>query len=554
MDIFYTENFQKLETVGRKGFHLVKDNTVTGYHASWDDFGYQTMFYLFYVSDKTYRLGLIRLLFNGHENTSRFLTSQTYLGGEDKSRRITGLLETQEHAMLGTSIELYRKLGTATKRLGITRDFLMTMNDLSRPMPVNERQRILDWPGVDRSLMRNELEAIKIINTGFKTATEGYQLWTKNHVFLNSHCFKDLFDIRFNLEDVFPEKYVALLIGKNGTGKTHLLKEICEKYIGHDFPDSGGLDKFNKLIVVAYSPFENYPTTVESIKENYNVSNNKLAQLRSLNLKAVNYEYIGFKNGKGVFDLDYPSFDAMRSLLWLINYDREEEWWDPLSRFSLLWRTLSLTLNFDAIGFYTHKKNLIKLDLQNYLKQKIDEIDERKGFVFLLDDEVLPLSSGQKIYSYMIPAIIAAIDEASLLLIDEPELYLHPALEVGLIDMLKELLKSTRSCAIISTHSAVIAREVSRPYVYVLKRDKQGTSITSPEIETLGATLDEIIGEVFDDNRTIKSYQRSLDNLLKERNPQEIIKAQSEEFGDSALIYLLTKQNNNAEINISDEE
>lgn len=45
----------------------------------------------------------------------------------------------------------------------------------------------------------------------------------------------------------------------------------------------------------------------------------------------------------------------------------------------------------------------------------------------------------------MIPAIISELEEESLLILDEPELYLHPELEVGLINMLKNILDETKS-------------------------------------------------------------------------------------------------------------
>lgn len=57
---------------------------------------------------------------------------------------------------------------------------------------------------------------------------------------------------------------------------------------------------------------------------------------------------------------------------------------------------------------------------------------------------------------------MSEIEEESLLILDEPELYLHPELEVNLINMIKNILNETNSYSIIATHSSIIAREVEK--------------------------------------------------------------------------------------------
>ncbi len=111
----------------------------------------------------------------------------------------------------------------------------------------------------------------------------------------------------------------------------------------------------------------------------------------------------------------------------------------------------------------------------------------------------------------MIPNIINEIKDSSLLLIDEPELYLHPELEVGLISMLNFILKETDSFAIIATHSSIITREIKRDYVNIFKNNK----IIKPEyIKTFGESLDKITVSVFDDYNTEKLYQTELMNFV----------------------------------------
>lgn len=142
----------------------------------------------------------------------------------------------------------------------------------------------------------------------------------------------------------------------------------------------------------------------------------------------------------------------------------------------------------------------------------------------------------------MIPSIVSEIQDETLIIIDEPELYLHPALEIGLIEMLKNVLKQRNSYAIIATHSSIIAREVQSKCVNVLKEATYGTMIDKPNIETYGESLEEIIGEIFDDYSIKKPYQHELDNIMDERlSLSENLNNLSVKMGDEGLVYLASK-------------
>ncbi|MBN7766514.1 hypothetical protein [Pectobacterium brasiliense] len=63
-----------------------------------------------------------------------------------------------------------------------------------------------------------------------------------------------------------------------------------------------------------------------------------------------------------------------------------------------------------------------------------------------------------------------------------------------------------------------------------------------PAIETYGNDLDQIIGEVFDDFRTTKSYEKDIDNLISQKGiNQNLINSISEHVGDEALFYLTSQ-------------
>ena len=155
----------------------------------------------------------------------------------------------------------------------------------------------------------------------------------------------------------------------------------------------------------------------------------------------------------------------------------------------------------------------------------------------------MALSSGQEIYSYLIPILISEIESETLLLIDEPELYLHPGLELGLMKMLKKLLKAFKSFAVIATHSSIITREVDREAVNILKREGNYTTITLPSIQTYGSDIESIISEIFEDDLESKIYEHVIDDLIEDDNELNVNQI-NEEFGDAGLIYFISKNRN----------
>ncbi|MEH8158782.1 AAA family ATPase [Aeromonas veronii] len=173
---------------------------------------------------------------------------------------------------------------------------------------------------------------------------------------------------------------------------------------------------------------------------------------------------------------------------------------------------------------------------------------------FIKNDKALSLSSGQLIYSYMIPAIVSEIEDESLIILDEPELYLHPHLEVGLIDMMKHLLSATSSYSIIATHSAILTREVEKKAVKILRRKNGRTEISAPSFETYGESLETIVGEVFDDYTTVKPFQNDIMRYVSsEEDVDSIIKKIGFDIGDEALAYIASEISVDSDYLIEDE-
>ncbi|UZW65811.1 AAA family ATPase [Priestia flexa] len=85
------------------------------------------------------------------------------------------------------------------------------------------------------------------------------------------------------------------------------------------------------------------------------------------------------------------------------------------------------------------------------------------------------LSSGTGMQSLMILAILEAyvkynIDKKFILIIEEPEVYLHPSLQRKMINVLNQL--STSNQVFISTHSPIVVSQLNQQELVCIKKDK----------------------------------------------------------------------------------
>jgi len=411
--------------------------------------------------------------------------------------------------------------------------------------------------------MREGSAATAILRKGHHIAKGNYVPDDEFSIFLdNTSDTIEPVTFHFDNKRKIGRTSINLLIGKNGSGKSHLLKCLTESITGIK-DNSENWPYFHKLIVVAYSPFEEFYTKndiLDKIDEKYSIRKKK-RKLRDVNRRKLNvneYAYVGFRKESGNFDKEWPKCHSVESIIKIMDFDIENSWWDDDSRLNRLKETFSICINFDHLAIKVKgQKDLFILSDENYrdFKKIKSEIVKEEGLFFLKNNKELKLSSGQRIYSYMLPAIVAEIEDESLVILDEPELYLHPSMEIGLVDMLKHLLKDTRSYAIIATHSAIIAREVDKKGVTILRQNAQNvTEAVNPSIQTYGESLELIIGEAFDDYITVKPFQEDLNQLLKtKKDPQKLLKKHSASIGDDALTYLASKISIEDDFEVEDE-
>ncbi|HIE9623530.1 TPA: AAA family ATPase [Klebsiella quasipneumoniae subsp. quasipneumoniae] len=533
------------------GIHLLQDHIGTNYNVPWDDYGYIITFkvYLIRESDKV-KIGNIKMLSKVNENTSIYFKEYGQ-EIEPKVIKIDDILSEKKLVSIGEDIDYYKKINLLFELEQID-SLLESLCDAGYFR--DNYSDYSEWDGYSGSLMRGSSSAA-ILKKGYQIAVGRYNPTTKFD--LNIESLGDSFDpinFKFNLDRKLGKSNICLLIGKNGVGKTHILKKISEVITGvtdgEEHPPY-----FHKLIVIAYSPFEDFYTENEifnklAMKYSRQGSTSNKKSLKRKRLHVNEYSYIGFRNQEGNFNPNYPVVKSVESFIKILSYDEENYWWTEKTRFQLLKDTLSISITFDSISILDNDENEIFISEKTKINAIKENINLNSGLVFKKDGVIVPLSSGQKIYTYMIPAIISELDEESLLILDEPELYLHPELEVGLINMLKYILDETKSFSIIATHSSILTREVERNAVTILRKEQGNTKVFKPSIETYGESIDVIISEVFDDEYISKPYQKEIDKyFIQGSSSVSEIKGY---IGNDALVYALSKSDDD-KISVEDE-
>jgi len=145
-------------------------------------------------------------------------------------------------------------------------------------------------------------------------------------------------------------------------------------------------------------------------------------------------------------------------------------------------------------------KKLMKLDILSYPRIKINKINRFGGINKRFDLE--ESSSGEYHFISAIIGILANIKPNSLILIDEPEISLHPNWQIKYVDFLKKVFSKYPSCHfIIATHSHFMVSDIkdSSSSMISLKRNPYGEIKPRTHDEnTYGWTAEDILYNIFE--------------------------------------------------------
>lgn len=509
----------------------------------WDDFGYQTTFQMkLFLKNKPYELPLIKILIDNEKNTHQIF--KEILERYD-SEYIQFPIADINYIALPTDTEFYSSLYALLQKTDIV-NILMDLHDASyiKNTPhLSSFAYLMQVEGFYSSLIR-DMTSKKALDYGWlivENRTIGKETSFMLNFKLDSYENEHQVPISFQ-KSIFPNN-INILIGSNGSGKSQTLKYLIDELLGiGDTQQVNRIPVFNQIVVIAYSPFENYKTNLRDT---------------SLTVKTA-YQYFGFRDINGTFQSRLPFKNSMNAILKMLREDHEKNYFiDRPNKYNTFMEVISSAVDFDCIGFeivrevdwqpsYSNKivdkKYYMIVDKDDFLNE-INRYDEQinleRGIVFFKDNKVIELSSGQQIFAQLISSIIGSIREDTILLLDEPELYLHPNLEVKLIDMLQTILKTYKSYAVIATHSSIFVREVAKNHITVLKKIGNRVHISKPPFETFGGDLERINSYVFFDDVVIKPYEKWLQQLVtQEGGISNVMEKYRDQLNEESIILM----------------
>lgn len=542
---------------------------------NWDDYTFKTTFPTdCRMKGSVVEIGGLQILIQD-EKTSFVHLDKLVADGWDGAFPIPN----SQYISVPASLSFYEQID-GHLGLDIAIDVARTLRDASFLTKIEDDEDALDLLATDgfRNSLQRERGAIKAYLDGWKlfgrkTISIGNQAFR----FRNSGGEISAIELRFASASPLPHD-INVLIGPNGVGKSQLLHQIVANWLQLD-PDTpqdigfNGRPNLNQVVVVSYSPFELFPvdTSQDKNRKDHDV-----------------YRYFGFRgrmkslteskrgSDKVMLSREFPKTNAARSLLACLSDDQKfgtiKEWSNKLETME---RVLKQAFPFDRAAvvldgdaemesFFTTRQWIAEPYLEGeagdeddpnlqvrYVPIASDRVDELKvqalgkhlqdslGVVFLKDGKPIHLSSGQRLFSYIVINILGAIRRNSLILVDEPELFLHPTLEIAFIRMLKSILASYGSKALVATHSLVAVREIPRDCVHVFEQTDEGLVIKTPPFETFGGDVQRISSYVFGDKALSKPYEDWLRAQLKEfGTAADLIAALGDDINEELIIQI----------------
>lgn len=381
--------------------------------------------------------------------------------------------------------------------------------------------------------------------------------------------------ISFNFNSEHLPYDINVLIGENGIGKSFTLKTLVEYWLGVDSGSKNILDAAN------HSPFDHYPNISKFILISYSPFEEFTIDLSNTHLKDKDaYKYFGFRKittsaiGEKRIGIsrNLPARDAVSSVIKSIDDDNEfgfiNNW---TSKFDTIASVLKAAIDFDFIAlelsgnsefksdpalteFYikSDERYYLPIDHNSFNTYRMlqidinDQINHQAGVVFIKDGHKTEISSGQRLFCYIVINVVGQIRKDSLIVIDEPELFLHPTLEIEFISLLKKVLKAFNSKAILATHSLAVTREVPAKCIHVYRQHNGRVEIDHPPFETFGGDMQRISSYVFGDSSITKPFDLWVEEKLSlYNNPEDLINLLGQELNEEMLMKILNSGGNN---------
>ena len=349
------------------------------------------------------------------------------------------------------------------------------------------------------------------------------------------------FDFRFQAANALRGR-IAVIIGKNGSGKTSSLSRLAaglatDRRQGVSF---AARPEVNQVLVFAHSG------ALRLFKQRPDRSG--AAGVRAFALDPATAIRAGVKE---------------RHTKLLVDIGRAvDENFRPLDDFKKIVRSefaaldLYVPVRADANEeptFHVDDKGLPYVRLDSWMRggegrrlTAAASVDHGRDLLFLDEEgKERSLSLGQAAFLNFALNALANAGPASVLLIDEPENFLHPNLISRFMRVLHYVLEGTRSIALVATHSPFVVREVQSEQVHVIRQVQEASApeVVHPRLQTLGANVASISDEVFGDDLPEHLFELLLQEAKLTSMPlNTVLEQYAGELSTEALMYLRRMQ------------
>ncbi|AMA68212.1 TPA: AAA family ATPase [Streptococcus pyogenes] len=471
--------FKVVETywdIQNDGYYLV--------HSNWDDwFKYETT-YLFYIkkNNQTTNVGSIKI--------GQFSMVE--------GQRVPNLPEefdslTDDFFSVATDESFYYEINRLESE---KREYILTaLKDVAFDNDLYHKAVKTDVFNV--SLTRDLLPQV-IVNKYRRLANGNTKL--SNYDF--SFKMSDACTLNFKVSPTeFPASNIHAIIGRNGVGKSYLLTEMVESAIQNDgrFSFNTEFDDnfFSNIISVNFSSFENKKLFEENHEASkgylyYHLSNRTTAK------ESKNYKLYKEEDGE-IVEYVPEGWDAVFI----------ESVSTALRKKPKLWRDCIKILYSDPIF------SQIGIDT---LVETFQQEDDIRKFYKEAYKIFRGLSSGHKIVILTITKLVEMVSEKTLVILDEPELHLHPPLLSSFIRSLSQLLIKANGVAILATHSPIILQEVQKECVYKLSREMSTDFMQAvrPSNETFAEDIGSLTFDIFELEAIESGFYTLINQIVKE--------------------------------------
>jgi ABC-type cobalamin/Fe3+-siderophores transport system ATPase subunit len=446
----------------------------------WNDFRFYTLFGIFYIDQNSHKHDLdgINIGFYGQGEGDRVMSVGT------EFRKIG-----DEFFSVGISEQYYAKLNLLHP--DTRNEILIGLNDIAKNDFIFQRVKTEQVYYV--SFLRS-LSPMTITGQFRRMASGGAVLTP----FSFAYCYKSpitedpMLEVDFNVvPESFPPTNVHVIIGRNSSGKTFLINNMMDAILAGDISNSTSSIEvhseegdFANVISVSFSAFDDIESRSEDIDK----------------VNGIKYTYIGLKKTEQTNSEDAPVFKSPKELA------------DEFVSHMYLIKSRSLSLRWiNSIKSLYSDPNFSALEIHSLM-----EIADRKGARKIMFERFKDLSSGHKIVLLTITRIIEALQEKTLIVMDEPELRLHPPLLSAFVRAISDLLIELNGVAVIATHSPVVLQEVPRTCVWKLRKPGKVSIAERPLFETFGENVGVLASDVFALEVEKSGYYKMLIDKIEE--------------------------------------